>query len=200
MGLREHWAAKKVTEGLPPGAQLTAFNVQLAKASHAMRYALSDLDDVTVASVADDHFLVYNSTTARWENTALSAALLPSHTHAASQVTAGTFPAGAFAFTTALADASIASAATWNAKQAGHVNLTSLAALSYTALGFVKMTGAATFTLDLSTYSLSSHNHSGTYEASGAVATHAALTTGIHGLAITGGQTLTVTTGALQPI
>ncbi len=33
------------------------------------------------------------------------------------------------------------------------------------------------------------------YEASGAVATHAALTTGIHGLAITAGQTLTVTTG-----
>ncbi len=33
------------------------------------------------------------------------------------------------------------------------------------------------------------------YEASGAVATHSALTTGIHGLAITAGQTLTVTTG-----
>jgi len=33
------------------------------------------------------------------------------------------------------------------------------------------------------------------YEASGAIATHAALTTGIHGLAITAGQTLTVITG-----
>jgi hypothetical protein len=33
------------------------------------------------------------------------------------------------------------------------------------------------------------------YEASGAIATHAALTTGVHGLAITAGQTLTVTTG-----
>ena len=33
------------------------------------------------------------------------------------------------------------------------------------------------------------------YEASGAISTHAALTTGVHGLAITAGQTLTVTTG-----
>jgi hypothetical protein len=35
----------------------------------------------------------------------------------------------------------------------------------------------------------------GSYEPAGAVATHAALTTGVHGLAITAGQTLTVTTG-----
>ena len=33
------------------------------------------------------------------------------------------------------------------------------------------------------------------YEASGAITTHAALATGVHGLAITAGQTLTVTTG-----
>ncbi|MBE3045972.1 hypothetical protein IMZ48_26220 [Candidatus Bathyarchaeota archaeon] len=33
------------------------------------------------------------------------------------------------------------------------------------------------------------------YEASGAITTHAGLTTGVHGLAITAGQTLTVTTG-----
>ncbi len=38
-------------------------------------------------------------------------------------------------------------------------------------------------------------NHAGLYELTGAVSTHAALTTGIHGLAITAGQTLTVTTG-----
>ena len=50
-------------------------------------------------------------------------------------------------------------------------NLTSLAGLSYVSASFVKMTGANAFTLDTSTY-----------EASGAVATHAALTTGIHGV------------------
>ena len=46
-----------------------------------------------------------------------------------------------------------------------------------------------------STFSLSGHNHTGVYELAGATATHAALTTGIHGLAITAGQTLTVTSG-----
>lgn len=43
------------------------------------------------------------------------------------------------------------------------------------------------------------HTHSGTYDpagtASGAVSAHAALTSGVHGLNITAGQTLTVTTG-----
>ncbi|MGV8961794.1 MAG: hypothetical protein ACOH2V_00165 [Candidatus Saccharimonadaceae bacterium] len=51
-----------------------------------------------------------------------------------------------------LADARIASAATWNSKQAGHVNLTSLSSLAYVATSFVKMTGIGTFTLDTNTY------------------------------------------------
>lgn len=41
---------------------------------------------------------------------------------------------------------------TFNSKQAGHANLTSLAALSYASTSFVKMTGANTFALDTSTY------------------------------------------------
>ena len=92
-------------------------------------------------------------------------------------------------WTGTLADGRIASAATWNAKQAGHTNLTSLSALSYVSASFVKMTASGTFALDTSTYltgitkamieaqltgdisththssySLTSHNHSGTYE------------------------------------
>jgi hypothetical protein len=51
---------------------------------------------------------------------------------------------------TAIADAQIASAATWNGKQDGSANLTSLAGLTYSAPAFVKMTGANTFTLDTS--------------------------------------------------
>lgn len=50
-----------------------------------------------------------------------------------------------------------------NGKQAGHVNLTSLAALAFGATSFVKMTAAGTFALDTNTYSTTSHNHSGTY-------------------------------------
>ena len=48
---------------------------------------------------------------------------------------------------------------------------------------------------DPATFATAGHNHAGVYETSGAVSTHAALTTGIHGLAITAGQTLTVTSG-----
>jgi len=54
--------------------------------------------------------------------------------------------------------------------------------------------GSAAYTASTD-YATAGHNHSGVYEAAGAVATHAALTTGVHGLAITAGQTLTVTTG-----
>ncbi len=41
---------------------------------------------------------------------------------------------------------------TFNAKQAGHANLTSLSALSYVSSAFVKMTAAGTFGLDTATY------------------------------------------------
>ena len=53
---------------------------------------------------------------------------------------------------------------TFNGKQAGHVNLTSFAGLTYVSTSFVKMSGANTFSLDTNAYSLTSHNHSGVYE------------------------------------
>jgi len=58
-----------------------------------------------------------------------------------------------------LADGRITSAATWNAKQAGHANLTSLSGLTYASLSFVKMSAAGTFTLDTNTYSQTGHAH-----------------------------------------
>ena len=51
-----------------------------------------------------------------------------------------------------LGDNRIASATTWNAKQAGHANLTSLAGLSFVSASFVKMTGANAFALDTTVY------------------------------------------------
>ena len=48
--------------------------------------------------------------------------------------------------------------------QAYSAKLASLAGLTYASTSFVKMTGANTFALDTNTYSLSAHNHSGTYE------------------------------------
>jgi len=62
----------------------------------------------------------------------------------------------ALGWTGQLADGKIASANTWNSKQAGSANLTSLSALSFSTTGFVKMTGANTFTLDTNTYATTS--------------------------------------------
>jgi hypothetical protein len=55
-------------------------------------------------------------------------------------------------WTGTLADSRITSAATWNSKQAGSTNLTSLSALAYASTSFVKMTAAGTFALDTNTY------------------------------------------------
>jgi len=51
-----------------------------------------------------------------------------------------------------LADSRIASASTWNSKQAGSTNLTSLSGLTYASTSFVKMTASGTFALDTNTY------------------------------------------------
>lgn len=55
-------------------------------------------------------------------------------------------------WTGTLADSRITSATTWNSKQAGSTNLTSLSALAYASTSFVKMTAAGTFALDTNTY------------------------------------------------
>ena len=60
-----------------------------------------------------------------------------------------------------LADIRIASAGTWNGKQDGHANLTSVSGLSYVSPSFVKMTGVNTFSLDTNTYSITGHTHTG---------------------------------------
>jgi hypothetical protein len=65
--------------------------------------------------------------------------------------------------------------------QAQHNNLTSLAGLIYSSASFVKMTNSGTFALDTNTYSLSSHNHSGTYEPANAnIQTHISSTSNPH--------------------
>lgn len=83
-------------------------------------------------------------------------------------------------WTGTLADGRIASAATWNAKQAGSSNLTSLSGLSYSSASFVKMTGANTFTLDTTTYSASGHTHAESTVTFTDITTNNA-TTGQHG-------------------
>ncbi|KKP32803.1 MAG: hypothetical protein UR22_C0006G0022 [Parcubacteria group bacterium GW2011_GWC2_32_10] len=61
---------------------------------------------------------------------------------------------------TAIDDSFISSAVTWNAKQTGHANLTSLAGLTYSSgTPFVKMTEAGTFALDTNTYLTSETSH-----------------------------------------
>jgi len=74
----------------------------------------------------------------------------------AASITGGVTLLDELHLTTDLADAYIASAATWNSKQAGSTNLTSLAALTFASTSFVKMTAAGTFALDTNTYALAS--------------------------------------------
>jgi hypothetical protein len=85
--------------------------------------------------------------------------------------------------TGALPDANIASATNWNSKQAGSASLTSLAALSFASLSFVKMTAAGTFALDTNTYLTANQTITLTGDVSGSGAT--AITTTIGALKVT---------------
>ena len=51
----------------------------------------------------------------------------------------------------------------WNAAQPGSLNLTSLTGLVFASTSFVKMTAPNIFALDINTYSVSSHLHTGVY-------------------------------------
>lgn len=81
-------------------------------------------------------------------------------------------------WTGTLADSRITSAATWNSKQAGSVNLTSLSSLSYVSPAFVKMTAANTFSLDTNTYLTSNQTITLTGDISGSGTTSISTTIG----------------------
>ena len=98
-------------------------------------------------------------------------------------------------WTGTLADSRITSAATWNSKQAGSTNLTSLSSLAYVSASFVKMTAAGTFSLDTNTYYLAS-NPSGFTSNTGTVTSVAAITLGTTGTDLSS----TVATGTTTPV
>ena len=84
---------------------------------------------------------------------------------------------------------------TFNLKQAGSTNLTSLAALTYASTSFVKMTASGTFALDTSVYYLAS-NPNGYTTNVGTVTSVAALTIGTSGTDLSS----TVATGTTTPV
>ena len=84
---------------------------------------------------------------------------------------------------------------TFNSKQAGSANLTSLATLAYVSGSFVKMTGANTFALDTTSYYPSS-NPSGYTSNTGTVTSVAALTIGTTGTDLSS----SVATGTTTPV
>lgn len=82
---------------------------------------------------------------------------------------------------------------TFNGKQAGSTNLTSLSGLSYAATSFVKMTAAGTFALDTNTYYLAS-NPSGYTTNTGTVTTVSVVSAnGLAGTVATAGTTPAIT-------
>lgn len=59
-------------------------------ASSSVSLSLDDLTDVTITTPASRDLLIYNSTSTQWENGALTASDLPTHTHDAGDITTGT--------------------------------------------------------------------------------------------------------------
>jgi len=141
--------------------------------------SMEDLSDVVISSAgADDgDVLVYGGSSGFWTPQAQSGGSM-------------VYPGAGIALSTGEAWGSPVAnnSATWNNAQAGHANLTSLAALSYVSASFVKMTAAGTFALDTATYNNYTHpNHSGqvTSSADGAtVVTVSAITAQTEGTEI----------------
>lgn len=124
--------------------------------------ALNTLAGLTIG--ASGKFLKTNGTAPSWQSIVVgdigSGAALTKVDDTNVTLTLGGTPASALlaatsltlGWTGTLADGRIASAATWNSKQAGSTNLTSLSGLTYVSASFVKMTAANTFSLDTGSY------------------------------------------------
>jgi len=114
----------------------------------------------TASSTLTGALLAADWVTFNGKQNAITAAALTANNDTNVTLTLGGTPASALlaatsltlGWTGTLADARIASAATWNAKQTGSTSLTSLSGLSYASTSFVKMTGANTFALDTTVY------------------------------------------------
>jgi hypothetical protein len=199
--------------GVDSSSVVTSLDYRVTKlenkpAASTVVAALDDLTDVIISAPSNNQVLQYNGT--NWVNQTLSGSGISTlntlsgatQTFAKTDDTnmtltitsATTTHTFALAWAGTLADGRIASAATWNAKQAGHANLTSLAALTYVSASFVKMTAAGTFALDTNTYLTGNQTVTLSGDVSGSGAT--AITTTIGANKVTLGMMATVVTGS----
>lgn len=105
---------------------------------------------------------------------------------------------GTAAYTASTAYEAAGAVSSHAALQTGVHGISITAAKTFTCTGSLTLSGTDGSTLNIGaggTLGTAAFTAATAYEASGAVSTHAALTTGVHGLAITAGQTLTVTAG-----
>ena len=161
-----------VGQGVGAGGELTSNEEAFVQNIASLGYVSGDLlyyDGANVTRLgigSSDQFLRVSSGIPTWETSALEGVAsingLTGDTQTFSDAddtnitltiaSTGTDHLFSVGWAGTLADNRISSSATWNAKQAGHANLTSLSALTYVSPSFVKMTEAGTFALDTATY------------------------------------------------
>ena len=139
-------------------------------------WEMEELHDVLITSVSDNELLQYNSTVGVWENRTIVEAGLATAAQGALADTAlqsETDPVFVASPANSITNANITN---WNlafgwgdhgaegylTSETSHADV--LVDGDFTANGFMKRTGVGTYTVDTSTYSLSSHNHNATYQ------------------------------------
>jgi hypothetical protein len=170
-------------------------------------YEMDELHDVSAQTPSNNDGIFYNTSTSLWENKSIATALGYTPANAARTIsTTAPLQGGGdlsanrtFSITqsTTSTDGYLSSTDwnTFNGKQAGSANLTSLATLAYVSESFVKMTGANTFALDTTAYYPAS-NPNGYTSNTGTVTSVAALTIGTTGTDISS----SVANGTTTPV
>lgn len=162
-------------------------------------FEMDELHNVSARNPDNNAILAYNTSTSLWEKNTIAGVLgyTPEQPLTFSSPLSRSTNAISIPAATSSVNGYLSSTdwSTFNNKQAGSANLTSLATLAYVSESFVKMTGANTFALDTTAYYPAS-NPNGYTSNTGTVTSVAALTIGTTGTDLSS----SVATGTTTPV
>lgn len=162
-------------------------------------FEMDELHNVSARNPDNNAILAYNTSTSLWEKNTIAGVLgyTPEQPLTFSSPLSRSTNAVSIPAATSSVDGYLSSTdwSTFNNKQAGSANLTSLSTLAYVSESFVKMTGANTFALDTTAYYPAS-NPNGYTSNTGTVTSVAALTIGTTGTDLSS----SVATGTTTPV